>query len=154
MKKVLKIILAIVLFIFIGIQFYQPALNVDKGQVYTTDFTQFYKMPVQVKAMFQTSCYDCHANETAYPWYFKIAPVSWWLKNHINEGRRELNFSTWGDYTTKRKDKKMKESIKLVQEGEMPMWSYTLVHKDAVINEAQQKTLVDWFTSLRTGEAN
>ncbi len=64
MKKVLKIILAIVLFIFIGIQFYQPALNVDKGQVYTTDFTQAYKMPVQVKAMFQTSCYDCHSYES------------------------------------------------------------------------------------------
>ena len=64
MKKVLKIILAIVLFIFIGMQFYQPALNVDKGQVYTTDFTQAYKMPVQVKAMFQTSCYDCHSNNT------------------------------------------------------------------------------------------
>ena len=61
--------LTIVLFIFIAIQFYQPALNVDKGQVYTTDFTQVYKMPVEVKAMLQTSCYDCHSNNTNYVWY-------------------------------------------------------------------------------------
>lgn len=61
MKRVLKIMLTIVLFIFIAIQFYQPALNVDKGQVYTTDFTQVYKMPIEVKAMLQTSCYDCHS---------------------------------------------------------------------------------------------
>ena len=69
MKKVIKIILVTVLFFFIAIQLYQPALNVNKGQVDKTDFTQFYKMPVQVKAMFQTSCYDCHSNNTNYVWY-------------------------------------------------------------------------------------
>lgn len=93
MKKVLKIILAIVLFIFIGMQFYQPALNVDKGQVYTTDFTQAYKMPVQVKAMFQTSCYDCHSNNTKYVWYDYVQPARALVENHIKNAKEDLNFN-------------------------------------------------------------
>ena len=147
-KIALGILILLVLIQFIPVDTTNPTVDTQK------DFITVTKAPQEVAQILKTSCYDCHANETAYPWYFKIAPVSWWLKNHINEGRRELNFSTWGDYTTKRKDKKMKECIEMVQEGEMPMWSYTLVHKDGVINEAQQKLLVDWFTTLRTGEAN
>ena len=111
MKKVLKIILAIVLFIFIAIQFYQPALNVDKGQVYTTDFTQFYKMPVQVKAMFQTSCYDCHSNNTNYVWYDYIQPARALVESHIKNAKEDLNFNEWGKYSN-RKQERLLNSIK------------------------------------------
>ena len=104
MKKVLKIILAIVLFIFIGMQFYQPALNVDKGQVYTTDFTQAYKMPVQVKAMFQTSCYDCHSNNTNYVWYDYVQPMRALVENHIKNAKEDLNFNEWDTYSNRKQE--------------------------------------------------
>ena len=147
-KIALGVLILLVLVQFIPVDTSNPAIDKQK------DFITVTKAPEEVAHILKTSCYDCHSNETAYPWYFKVAPVSWWLKHHINEGREELNFSTWADFSTKRKDKKMKESIKMVQEGEMPMGSYTLVHKEAVINEAQQKTLVDWFTVLRTMNSN
>lgn len=147
-KIALGVLILLILVQFIPMNTTNPSVDTQK------DFITVTKAPQAVAKILKTSCYDCHSDESVYPWYFKVAPVSWWLKHHINEGREELNFSTWADYSVKRKDRKMKESIKMVQEGEMPMWSYTLVHKDAVINEAQQKTLVDWFTSLRTGEAN
>ncbi|MDN5624648.1 MAG: heme-binding domain-containing protein [Acinetobacter sp.] len=126
MKKVLKIILAIVLFIFIAIQFYQPALNLDKRQVYTTDFTQFYKMPVQVKAMFQTSCYDCHSNNTNYVWYDYIQPARALVENHIKNAKEDLNFNEWG-YIHKQETRKI---IKLNQrtnrnEANAPVLIYT-----------------------------
>jgi uncharacterized protein YxeA len=88
MKKVLKIILALVLFIFIAIQFYQPALNVDKGQVYTTDFSQVYKMPVEVKTILHTSCYDCHSNNTNYMWYDHVQPARTMVENHIEDAKK------------------------------------------------------------------
>lgn len=147
-KIALGVLILLVLVQFIPVDTSNPAIDKQK------DFITVTKAPEEVALLLKTSCYDCHSNETAYPWYFKVAPVSWWLKHHINEGREELNFSTWADFSTKRKDKKLKESIKMVQEGEMPMGSYTLVHKEAVINEAQQKTLVDWFTALRTLDSN
>lgn len=147
-KIALGVLILLVLVQFIPVDTSNPAIDKQK------DFITVTKAPEEVAHILKTSCYDCHSNETAYPWYFKVAPVSWWLKHHINEGREELNFSTWADFSTKRKDKKLKESIKMVQEGEMPMGSYTLVHKEAVINEAQQKTLVDWFTVLRTMNSN
>lgn len=123
-----------------------PALNTEK------DFIAVTNAPNEVAALLKTSCYDCHSHETQYPWYFNIAPVSWWLKNHINEGREELNFSLWADYDAKRKDKKLEESVELINNGEMPMSSYTLAHQDAKLSAAQQKSLNDFFTSLRTFE--
>lgn len=145
MKKVLKIILAIVLFIFIAIQFYQPALNVDKGQVYTTDFTQFYKMPVQVKAMLQTSCYDCHSNNTKYVWYDYIQPARAIVENHINNAKEDLNFNEWGNYSNRKQERLLNSIKEQIETKQMPLSSYTLMHKDAKLNDEQIKTLTNWL---------
>lgn len=102
----------------------------------------------------KTSCYDCHSNETIYPWYTNVAPVSWWLKNHINEGRHHLNFSEWKNYSSKKADHKLKECVDMILEGEMPLYSYTLIHRDAVLNEEQRHALVVWLESLRTYESD
>ncbi|WP_312752538.1 heme-binding domain-containing protein [Epilithonimonas hominis] len=145
MKKVLKIILAIVLFIFIAIQFYQPALNVDKGQVYTTDFTQVYKMPVEVKAMLQTSCYDCHSNNTKYVWYDYIQPARAIVENHINNAKEDLNFNEWGIYTNRKQGRLLNSIKEQIETKQMPLSSYTLMHKDAKLNDEQIKTLTNWL---------
>ena len=145
MKKVLKIILAIVLFIFIAIQFYQPALNVDKWQVYTTDFTQVYKMPVEVKAMLQTSCYDCHSNNTKYVWYDYIQPARAIVENHINNAKEDLNFNEWGNYSNRKQERLLNSIKEQIETKQMPLSSYTLMHKDAKLNYEQIKTLTDWL---------
>ena len=145
MKKVLKIILAIVLFIFIGMQFYQPALNVDKGQVYTTDFTQAYKMPVQVKAMFQTSCYDCHSNNTKYVWYDYVQPARALVENHIKNAKEDLNFNEWGTYSNRKQERLLNSIKEQIETKQMPLSSYTLMHTDAKLNDEQIKTLTDWL---------
>ncbi|QIY83168.1 heme-binding domain-containing protein [Chryseobacterium sp. NEB161] len=145
MKKVLKIILAIVLFIFIAIQFYQPALNLDKRQVYTTDFTQVYKMPVQVKAMFQTSCCDCHSNNTNYVWYDYIQPARALVENHIKNAKEDLNFNEWGNYSNRKQERLLNSIKEQIETKQMPLSSYTLMHKDAKLNYEQIKTLTDWL---------
>lgn len=145
MKKVLKIILAIVLFIFIAIQFYQPALNVDKGQVYTTDFTQFYEMPVQVKTMFQTSCYDCHSNNTKYVWYDYIQPARALVESHIKNAKEDLNFNEWVIYSNRKQERLLNSIKEQIKTKQMPLSSYTLMHKDAKLNDEQINTLADWL---------
>ena len=145
MKKVLKIILAIVLFIFIAIQFYQPALNVDKGQVYPTDFTQVYNMPVEVKAMFQTSCYDCHSNNTSYIWYDYIQPARTLVENHIKNAKEDLNFNEWGTYSTRKQERLLNSIKEQIETKQMPLSSYTMMHKHPKLNDEQIKTLTHWL---------
>ena len=145
MKRVLKIMLTIVLFIFIAIQFYQPALNVDKGQVYTTDFTQVYKMPVEVKAMFQTSCYDCHSNNTNYAWYDYVQPARALVENHIKNAKQDLNFNEWGTYSNRKQERLLNSIKEQIETKQMPLSSYTIMHKKAKLNDEQIKVLTNWL---------
>ncbi|HVD98093.1 MAG TPA: heme-binding domain-containing protein [Cytophagaceae bacterium] len=116
------------------------------------DFISTTNAPLAVGQILKTSCYDCHSNETRYPWYTNVAPLSWWVKDHINEGREELNFSEWKNYNAKKADHKLEECIEQIEEGEMPMYSYTLSHSEATLSEAQKKLLIDWFASVRKVE--
>jgi hypothetical protein len=112
------------------------------------DFIKITDAPEDIAAILKTSCYDCHSDEVVYPWYTDIAPVSWWIKHHINEGREHLNFSTWDNYTEKRRAHKLKECYQLVQENKMPMYSYTIMHGSAKLTPSQKTKLVEWFKSL------
>ena len=113
------------------------------------DIVNVVKAPVVVSEMLKTSCYDCHSNESIYPWYTNIAPVSWWIKKHINEGRDELNFSEWGNYSARRKDHKLDEIIELVEEEEMPLKSYLIAHGDANISTEQRAKIIEWAETVR-----
>ena len=113
------------------------------------DFVTITSAPVEVQTILQTSCYDCHSNNVVYPWYSNIAPFSWWLKHHVNEGRSHLNFSEWGNYTAKKANHKLEECVEMVEEDKMPMNSYTIMHSNAKLNDAQKKLLINWFNSLR-----
>ncbi len=93
------------------------------------------------KVLAQRACFDCHSNETAWPWYSNVAPVSWLLQRHVTEGRQRLNFSTWG---TSRQE--VERAARLIQEGEMPSWDYLILHPDARLSDAEKQQLIDGLT--------
>jgi hypothetical protein len=97
-----------------------------------------------VKAVLRRACYDCHSHETVWPWYSHIAPISWLLARDVQEGRAELNFSTWNRYSTQQHVKKLKESWEEVREGEMPPWYYLPVHREAQLSAADRTLLEQW----------
>ncbi|MBI3520802.1 MAG: heme-binding domain-containing protein [Bacteroidetes bacterium] len=115
----------------------------------STDFITLTSANTEIAGMLKTACYDCHSNQPAYPWYTNIAPVSWWIKHHINEGSRHLNFSIWGTYTEKRKNHKLDECVEMIEKDEMPMSSYTLVHGEAKLTDAQKLQLVEFFKAQK-----
>ncbi|UEG51164.1 heme-binding domain-containing protein [Ferruginibacter lapsinanis] len=150
MKKKIKVFLLILLCAFVIIQFFHPAKNEDtKQDGVIKDIATVFSVPDSVKNILQTSCYDCHSNSTKYPWYASFQPVDWWLNNHIQEGKKELNFSEFASYRIRRQYKKFDEIIKEVKEDEMPLSSYTLIHTDAKLSDGQKKLLIDWATGLR-----
>ena len=127
--KIVKIIALILLVGFVGIQFVPTDLN-QSDTVPKTDFLLVNNTQENISALLQESCYDCHSNNTEYPWYNKVQPVAWFLEDHINEGKEELNFNEWDAYSNRRKNSKLKSIISQVKDDEMPLASYTLIHKD------------------------
>lgn len=101
-----------------------------------------------VANLLKTACYDCHSNETKYPWYSQVAPVSWLVGKDTREGREELNFSTWQEYDMMEKLKKLDDLVIEVKEGEMPMKIYTLIHSEARLSDAQRQQLVEWAETM------
>lgn len=143
-----KKIILVLLFIIVVFQF----IRIDKSTKPvdpTLDLIELTKPDTEIVSILKVSCYDCHSDQPAYPWYTNIAPVSWWIKHHINEGTHHLNFSQWGNYTQKRKDHKLDECIEMVEEDEMPMSSYTLMHKEAKLSAEQKTLLINWFKGLK-----
>lgn len=132
----------IVLFIVIQVFQINKTINPVNEQ---TDFMAVTQTNPEVATILKNACYDCHSNQPTYPWYTSVAPVSWWIKNHINEGSKHLNFSIWQTYTVKRKDHKLEECVEMIEEGEMPMNSYTWMHPEAKLTDAQKQLLIDWF---------
>jgi len=114
-----------------------------------TDFIAMTSPDSEITNILKIACYDCHSNQPAYPWYTNVAPFSWWIKHHIDEGSRHLNFSEWGTYSEKRKNHKLEESIEMIEEGEMPMDSYTWMHTKAKLTDAQKLQLVEWFKAVK-----
>jgi hypothetical protein len=100
----------------------------------------------EVKAILKVSCYDCHSNETIWPWYSRVAPISWLLANDAKEGREKINFSTWNSYTPEKQSRHISEAMHEIREGGMPPWFYTIKHPDAKITPDKLKTLEDWYS--------
>ena len=148
LKKILKRIFQILLLAFIIIQFIRPAKNKAEG-ISQNDISKIYPVPENVQTILKTSCYDCHSNNTVYPWYAKIQPVAWWLNNHIQDGKKDLNFSEFASYRIRRQYKKLEEINELVKKGEMPLDSYLWLHKNAKLDDQQKLTLANWVTTIR-----
>jgi hypothetical protein len=147
-KLTLKNIAIFLVFLFLVIQ----SIRIDKTTESvnpTTDFITLTSANAEVANTLKIACYDCHSNQPTYPWYTNIAPVSWWIKHHINEGSQHLNFSIWGTYSEKRKNHKLEECIEMIEEGEMPISSYTLMHGEAKLTDSQKLQLVEFFKALK-----
>jgi hypothetical protein len=98
----------------------------------------------ELKTVLRRSCYDCHSNETRWPWYSYVAPVSWLLANDVKEGRREVNFSVWNQFTGSRRARKFKEIVEQVEQGKMPQWYYVLVHPEAKLSDGDKEMIIKW----------
>ncbi len=128
-------------------QFFRPNLNVANSTV--NDISKLYPVPDSVKAIIKTSCNDCHSNYTVYPWYVNIQPVGWWLTNHINDGKKHFNFSEFAAYPIYRQYDKLGDVIELIDKDEMPLSSYTFIHRDAILNAGERTLLIDWAKMLK-----
>ena len=146
--KVVKIIAVVLLVAFVGIQFIPTTRN-QSNMVPETDFMLVNNVPENIQNKLQVSCYDCHSNNTQYPWYNKVQPVAWFLEDHIKEGKTELNFNEWDSLSTRRKTSKLRSIINQIENGEMPLDSYTLIHRDAKFSEAEAEEIINWVTQLK-----
>lgn len=145
MKKYAKKILLGLLGTLLIIQFIRPDRN--ESAAVPGDIAAKYDVPDNVMAILKPACYDCHSNQTRYPWYAAIQPVAWWLAAHVNDGKRHLNFH---EFTTRRvavQNHKLEEIIEMVKEEEMPLGSYTWTHADARLSDAQRELIVNWARS-------
>ena len=146
--KIVKIIAVVLLVAFVGIQFVPTERN-QSDVVPKTDFMLVNSVPDHIKSKLQTSCYDCHSNNTQYPWYNKVQPIAWFLEDHIKEGKAELNFNEWDSLSNRRKKSKLRSIIKQIENDEMPLDSYTLIHREASFSEAEKQELIQCVEGLK-----
>ncbi len=143
-----KKILIALLVILVAIQFIRPKRNVSAAPS-SNDISMHYEVPADVQLILQKACNDCHSNNTNYPWYTDVQPVGLWLQHHVDEGIAELNFSEFAAYKPKRQAHKMEEVAEMIEENEMPLESYTLIHGNAKLSDAEKATLITWAKRLQ-----
>lgn len=146
----MKTLTRIGLVLLIGLLLLQ-AFRPDKNKSNKTDndISKSYAVPEDVKTILAKACNDCHSNNTVYPWYSNIQPVGLWLNNHINEGKRHMNFNEFNTYRIARQYKKLEECMEQVKEGDMPLGSYTWIHRGAILTDGEKQKLYDWCTTVR-----
>jgi hypothetical protein len=143
-KKIIRYILIVLAAFLIIAQFFAiDKTNPESDPV--KHFINVEKPPQQVADLLKGACFDCHSNNTKYPWYTNVAPVSWWIKGHIDNGREHLNFSNWTDYSAKKANHKLEECYEVLEGKEMPMLTYWLVHPEANLSADQRAIMVNYF---------
>lgn len=145
MSWIKKLLLSL-LIVFVAIQFIQPAHN-ESEQVLPTDFAKVYVLPEHVQTILQNACYDCHSNNTNYPWYSNIQPMAWMMARHIKKGKEELNFSDFGSYTNHRQISKLKGIANQIKDDQMPLSSYKLMHPKARLSHEDKLIVEGWMNS-------
>ena len=132
--------------ILVLMQFIRPDKNISG--LLELEHAEELKVSEEVKNLIKTSCSDCHSNNTNYPWYDEIAPISWYLAYHVNDGKEHLNFSEWTDYNKNQKEHILKDLKEQLEDRNMPLKSYLFVHKNAKLTDRQYKLLLDWADSI------
>jgi hypothetical protein len=148
MKPMLKRTLIGLAVVVVGIQLIRPSREnppVDPGQ----QIGAHVEVPADVAAMLEASCYDCHSHQTRWPWYSNVAPVSWLVAHHADEGREYVNFDTWGANTADEQREALEEISEVVESGEMPLGTYLPLHPEARLTDAQRQRLSTWAASAR-----
>lgn len=147
MKLIYKI-LFILLIIGVGIQFIPTSINQNRKENTPTVFVKLYSPTLKVQNLLQNSCNDCHSNYTVYPWYNKLQPISWFLENHIKEGKSKLNFDEFDTYSDRKKRDKLTSIKEQIEENEMPLSSYTLIHRESKLSDEEKEMLIVYVDSL------
>jgi hypothetical protein len=142
-----KNVLAII-FVLIVIQFIQPSRN-KSGQVLQADIANTVNVPDKVLSILKNSCYDCHSNNTRYPWYVNIQPMGWIMARHIKNGKADLNFSEFGSYSKRKQSNKLRSIVSSLEDGSMPISSYTIMHSDAKLSSNDKEIIIDWATKTK-----
>lgn len=146
--KILKWAAVVLVVIVIGIQFARPARTnpaIDQSQ----SLEAHTQMTPEVSSILDRSCRDCHSSKTSWPWYSNVAPVSWWVIDHVNHGRGHLNYSEWGKLKREDQDKTLREICDEITSGAMPLPSYLPLHSTARLSEQDKKTICDWTDAQR-----
>ncbi|ACB74257.1 heme-binding domain-containing protein [Opitutus terrae] len=150
MKPLTRKILVVLALVLVGLQFVRPALTTTNVAPDAIDVTALHPTSAEVKSILARACYDCHSDQTRYPWYAQVQPAGWWLASHVKDGRRHLNFSQFGTYSPDRAAHKIESLIEEVEEHEMPLRSYTWLHPDARLSDTEVKALVAWAKSIQS----
>mgnify|MGYP003586547652 FL=1 len=144
----IKNMLTVLLLLFIGIQFIDVKKNISQDRS-ANAIENYEEVPAKALSILKTSCYDCHSNNTIYPSYSKVQPVKWWLADHVNSGKRHLNFDEFNSYSREKKLEKLDEIIETIKEGEMPLASYTVIHQDAKLSASDISEIEKWVNETR-----
>ena len=148
MRRIIRKVLIFLLVTLLVMQFVRPARNLGSA-IGANDVSHFVHTPDTVLRILQSSCYDCHSNHTDYPWYANINPVGLWLRNHINDGKEAINFSDLSGFSKKKLDHRFGDISESVEKREMPLSSYTLIHRYAILDSGQITILKTWVDSAR-----
>ncbi len=149
LRRVMKWLAVAAVVVLVGLQFARPAKTnptIDQSQTIYAHL----QVPPQVAAILNRSCQDCHSNTTRWPWYSNVAPLSWWIVDDVDDGRRHLNLSEWGRYDKRHAGNKLDDICEEVKSGAMPIWSYAQIHRSAKLSPEDVKTLCDWSAAERT----
>lgn len=152
MKRTVKITALALLILFIGIQFIPRDHNDDKVPV-GKELASVYPVPPNVQAIFQRSCNDCHSDHTHYPWYAQVQPFRYLLDGHIRGGKEELNFDEFGDYSPRRQRSRLRAIGESLEEGSMPLTSYTMIHRNAMLSKEEKALLLNWVKTTSTSHS-
>lgn len=151
MKRIIKIAGIVLAFFFMVIQFIPR--NHNDGVAGPVDgITKVYPVPENIGAILKKSCYDCHSNHTNYPWYAPIQPFRYVLDSHIKAGKADLNFDEFGNYTPRKQRSRLRAIGESLDEGSMPLSSYTIIHRDAVLSKEDKQLLADWVKSIKESQ--
>ena len=148
MKKWLKKIAIVLVVILVGMQFIPTDVH-RQEEIPKTDLRYVYDVARNVLNILQTSCYDCHSNNTNYPWYSQVQPIRLMMDHHVEEGMKELNFSEFGNYSERRKRNKLRAISEQIEKGKMPLPSYLWLHSDAKLSNEEKKILMEFISSLK-----
>jgi hypothetical protein len=145
--KLLKKLGLVLLVAFLLLQAFRPAKNDSNNKA--KDIAKLYPVSDSVQQILNKACNDCHSNNTSYPWYANIQPVAWWLNDHVTDGKKHFNLNEFASYRIAKQYKKLEEFIEEVKEGEMPLESYTVIHKNAILSSSEKALLLNWADDIR-----
>src|SRR6185369_7773704 len=141
-------ILWLLLLGIIIIQFIHPKPNKSKGDQ-PNYIGKVYPVPEKVHAILVKACFDCHSNNTRYPWYSNLQPADWWMAGHIRKGKAELNLDDFTKRSPRYQYNKMEAVADEVKKGDMPLNSYLWIHKDAKLTDDEKNTIMDWAAGVQ-----